>query len=345
MDLTPTHKLEQFGGIDNVHLPTARQAATQTGMITFLNRAEGVDLGNRRNLERRDGYRTVRTISGQWVHSLWSNGDNIALVMSDDKMLRLNVDLTTTILMTGFALRRMSFVQAGLNIYFTNGVEIGCYDDNGVRALATPTDPFKAALKPGHIIEYYNHTLYTAVNNVLYCSDPVFIEQYDIRRGLIPFPSRITMVKAVEDGLWVSDLSRVYFLQGTNMYDFQTIRKSSYPALENSAVATDSVYLNGDNPAQCVIFSTTQGVCVGFSGGSFVNQTIDRYHIPESFIANAAFVRTQKDKYQYLLMGMDVASGETMDIVTRLPLADTTMVHNRAWDLPTFIVEITGTTA
>lgn len=345
MDLTPTHKLEQFGGIDNVQLPTARQATTQAGVIYYLNRAEGVDLGNRRNLERRDGFRSVATVAATWTHSLWSDNDEICLYMADDKMYRLHTDFSSTLLDSGFDLRRMNYAKVGWNVYFTNGSEIGCFESGVVRALTVPTEAFKERMRPGHLMAYYNHSLYVAVNNVLYCSDPVFVEQYDIRKGLIPFPSRITMLSPVLDGLWVSDSKNVYFLQGANMYDFQTIPKATYPALERSAVNTDTVYLSGDNTSQCVVFSTTQGICVGFSGGSFVNQTIDRYHIPKTFIPSDAFMRIRGDKYQYLVMGIDVASGQAMEIVTRLPLADTTMVHNRAWDLPTFIVEIRGTTA
>ena len=76
MKLISSHKINKFGGVDNVNQLLHLQESTKDlGRIHYLLSAENVDLDDERRITRRDGYRTVLSM-GNDLHSLWSDGEN-----------------------------------------------------------------------------------------------------------------------------------------------------------------------------------------------------------------------------------------------------------------------------
>jgi len=342
MKLQPSHKLDQFGGIDNVNIPTELEQVNDAGHTYFFQRAENFDLTNKRNMRRRDGYRVLSSHTN--LHSLWAHGDN-CFFMDGDKLYRLNADFTTTLLLDDFALTPMNYQQVYGKTYFTNGSEIGWIDEDGVSPLPTTTDEFKLTMPPGHLMEFYNQVLYVAVGNIVYCSDPLFPAQYDFRRGLIPFESRITMLKAVDDGLWVSDSEGIYFLNGSTVYDFSSQSRQVSPVIERSAVVIDGRFLGTDSNAKTVIMLTPSGICLGSNGGNFLVPTGDRYHGSEFFIVESAFVRISNDRYQYLVMGRYYQSGAPIELLAGFQVLSMDSEMNNTWSLPFLQVQLTATFA
>jgi hypothetical protein len=342
MNLQSTHQLNQFSGIDNVNVPTDLEQINDSGHTYFFQKAENLDLTNKKNMRRRDGYRIVASLTD--LHSLWSDGDN-CFFMDADKLYRLNADMTHTLLLPGFALRPMNYAMVYGKCYFTNGSEIGWIDDNGVSALPSPTDNFKQPMPPGHLLEFYNQSLYVAVGNILYCSDPTIPAQYDIRHGLIPFKSKITMLKAVDDGLWVSDSEKIYFLQGSTNRDFTVLNRMNVPVLERSAVTIDGRYLGTDSVGKSILMLTSRGICIGSNGGNFLIPTKDRYHGSEFFIVRDAYVRISDNRFQYLVMGYHYPSGESMELQFKFPAPSLDATVNPSWNLPLLHIQMKATTA
>jgi len=321
MKLSQTHKLDQFGGIDNVNVLTELEQINDFGHKYYFQSAKNVDLTNKGHVRRRDGYRTRQTFTGQTVHSLWADGPD-CFFMLDDGLCRLNEDLSYTILLSGFGPLSMNYVKMYNKTFFTNFTEIGWIDEDGVSALPSPTDNFKNPMPAGQLIEAYNNSLYVARGNLLYYSDPTMPAQYDYRRGIIPFPSRITMLKAVDDGLWVSDSENIYFLGGSTGFDFAAAKRAEYAVIERSAVGMDGKYLGTDSVSRSILMLTHQGICLGSTGGNFLNLTDERYHGTEGFIVRDAAVRITRESYQYIIMGYDTASNDTLSLTARMQIPE-----------------------
>lgn len=342
MDLQITHRLDRFGGIDNVNLPTEMEQVDETGHTYFFQQANNLDLTNKRHMRRRDGHRTIHTFNNVKVHSLWSYGNDCFFV-AGDTLYRLNVDLSYTSMLTGLINTPMNYADVFGKIYFTNNVTIGWIDSYGVSSLPAPTDNFKISMPPGHLIEFYNQVLYVASGNILYCSDPAIPAQYDYRQGLIPFKSRITMLKAVDDGLWVSDSEGIYFLNGNTIFDFAFHTKLALPAIERSAVSIDGRFLGTDSKSKNVLMLTSGGICIGSNGGGFLVPTEDRYHGSEFFIVDDAAIRIVDDRYQYLVMGHDYQSDAPIELLAGLQNVSVESGMSQPWSLSMFKVDMTAT--
>lgn len=340
MKLRASHKLDQFGGIDNVNVPTDMELINDFGHTYYFQQSENFDLTNKKNMRRRDGYHVIASLSD--LHSLWSAGDN-CFFMDGDKLYRLNRDMTYTLLLSGFALLPMNYASVYGKTYFTNTSEIGWIDDDGVSALPTPSDVFKLSMPPGHLMEFYNQCLYIAVGNIVYCSDPTLPAQYDYRHGLIPFNNKVTMLKAVDDGLWISDSEGIYFLNGSSARDFSVINRMAVPVIERSAVVIDGRFLGTDSVGKSVLMLTAQGICIGSSGGNFLVPTENRYHGSEYFIVHDASVRITADRFQYLVMGYHYPSGETIALQAGFQIPSLDATGNPTWTIPPLQVQITMT--
>ncbi len=107
-----------------------------------LSVAQNIDIDNSGAISRRPGY-TLRAAGAK--HSLWSDDDEtIVLYVSGTSLMRLNADLSGTVLMTGLtAGLRMAYWKALDRVYFTNGQQSGVLDNGTVRSwgLAVPPQP------------------------------------------------------------------------------------------------------------------------------------------------------------------------------------------------------------
>ena len=99
---------------------------------------------------------------------------------------------------------------------------------------------------PGHLIEYFNGRLYVARDNQIWFSDPMALMRTDKRRNFKQLPSRVTLLSAVEDGIYVSDLERTYFMGGGDPGEVALIDKADYPAIPYTAQKIDAARI-GDS--------------------------------------------------------------------------------------------------
>jgi hypothetical protein len=342
MNLRATHKLDRFGGIDNVNIPTEMEQVNDAGHSYFFQSAVNFDMTNKRHMRRRDGYRLLYDFTVAQLHSLWSHG-NDCFFMAGDGLYRLNDDMSHTLILGGFSSNPMNFASVYGRIYFTNTTDIGWIDSNNISSLSTPTENFKLPMPSGHLMEFYNQVLYVAVGNIIYCSDPSLPEQYDYRHGLIPLQSRVTMLKACDDGLWISDSTGIYFLNGNTIYDFAFQHRMEHPVIERSAVSINGRFLGTDSVGQSVIMLTSVGICIGSNGGNFLMATADRYHGSDHFVVFDAAVRITPDRYQYLIMGYDYLENIPMELQVGLEYPLVSLEANHTWYLPSLQILMTAT--
>jgi hypothetical protein len=78
---------------------------------------------------------------------------------------------------------------------------------------------FGMAPPPGDILEYHNGRIYIANNNILWFTEPLRYGLVKPMKGFLQFPKRITIVKAVDDGLYVCS-DKTYWISGADTPQF-----------------------------------------------------------------------------------------------------------------------------
>jgi len=127
--------------------------------------------------------------------------------------------------------------------------------------------------------------MYISKDNVLWYSQYLAIDWYDMARNYITFDSHIRMIKPVNDGLYVSDSKAIYFLSGPTAPEFKKEKITTYPALEWS----DAVdYVDGKNipdlgfSGPCAWWVTTEGAMVGSPEGNVQNVNEEKIVYPKA---------------------------------------------------------------
>ena len=299
-DITKFQTLERFAGIVNV------DPANRLNPLVLVNnyvrdytyplqQAVNVDIDNTFGISSRPGYTPVLT--GTEIHSLWSDNVN-CLFVDNDILKRFFADWTTLSLRSGLTNgSRMSYAPWNDRIYYTNGYEIGYVKVNTSYDLVDPVREFKAPLPPGKFIAYYRARLYVARDKILYISDPLS-DYYDIRNGYKLFSGEISMVRPVDDGIYVAD-EKVYWLKGAAPDDFE--RDEAYPY---RPIPYTDLQVNGQSVGEGVrgnvaMWTGENGICMGDNAGAVVNITEGRYTFTKSG-QGTGFIRDENNVRHYV---------------------------------------------
>ncbi len=290
-----TYDIGTVAGINNV----ADASRLQPGELLY---ATNVDISDKGEPSRRDGIVKKVTPAGQ-IHSMW--GDNkMCFYVENGTLKRLNNDYTSTTLRTNVANYHMSFAEVNDQYFYSNPSVIGYILNGTDNQFATPTKEFKHAPLPGQIIEYFKGRLYVARNETIWYSDVNYFGEVDRRMNFISFENEITMMKGVDDGLWVSvgDINRqsTYFIAGVTRED-QTLRSfAGYGCIEGSDVKIKDGQKVGEGLSGTVImWASDQGICIGANGGRFINITDGKYNIPDKRYGAGLF-RDEDGMAQYI---------------------------------------------
>jgi hypothetical protein len=129
-------------------------------------------------------------------------------------------------------------------------------------------------LPSGQLIEYYNGRLYVAVGNLVLFTEALRYGLYNPTMHYYMFPERVTLLKAVDDGLYISS-DITYFIGGDpKMHSKGGATPTDltpllpYKAIEGAAC--DLSYTHD------VMWLSERGFIIGSSGGKFKNLTEDR---------------------------------------------------------------------
>ncbi len=268
-------EIQSFLGIDNTSDAVSRSVQRKGGI--YFSTMDNVDIDDNGKPHRRVGYGGA-VVTGTNIRSLWAN-DDICLYAKGTVFCKLNTDDTSTELITDIdATDKFAYVDIGNIVYFSNSSIVGYVStDTGLPyAFSTPTETFKEKMVGGQIFEFYNSRLYAANACNLFFSDATVPTRMDTRKNAIAFPSRITMVKAVSDGIYVSDSDKVHFLSGKSPTEFVSRIVSDIPAAEGMSVSgmvkkrkivTKTVFWIGSNG--CPYEGYSEGIVVAKQGGLF----------------------------------------------------------------------------
>ena len=186
-------------------------------------------------------------------------------------------------------------------VIYTNNQIIGFYHNGTCNNFPLTTEPFKQVLPCGHLLEYFNSRLYVASDEIIRFSDVSALHQFDTRSAVIPMPGKITLMKAVKDGMYVSVLGDgTYFFPGKDALDFTAEKFTDAVAILYSGILVEGDELTqGTGVGNIILWASTQGMFVGYPGGEVKNVSWNHY-LPDEVSRVAAIYRTDLDYSQYI---------------------------------------------
>jgi hypothetical protein len=317
----PSKTFKAFLGTDN----TSDLAADRIkGRGIYLYETDNVDIDDNGKPHRRDGYGS-QVVDSTTIHSWWSDGVT-GLFVDGTTLKRLNTDYSVTSLITGIdPSDRMVYVKVNNQIFFSNNSIVGYIVDGLPYPFTDPNREFKIKMVGGQILEFYNSRLYAASGANLFFSDATIFTQMDKRKNAIAFPGRITMVKAVSGGLYVSADDKTFWLEGDSPFSpFRQTQVSDLGAIEGTAITVDGDYIKGKIQGRTVYW-TDSGGCVqkGFPGG-IITQLQDGLFALSDLVKGTAILKDDHGYSQYVAIcemtpGIGGASGE---ITIPVPIAE-----------------------
>ena len=314
-------RIKRFLGIDNVNESQKVNKGT-------LSVATNVDIRNDQSLSRRKGYAEVA--AGDF-HSLWSNG-KIALAVKDGALVRVFPDYSTQSLgnFPGvdsgvvFVDGKDGFIYCAGHSFFirTDGttvytpipldkieklvyiapdVENYSITDSGMAEGLLNIKKNKTVISGATVLEVYKGKMYAAMDNVLWISDSYdFMRILKLEKNFIHFSTNITAIKATDNGIYVSEEDKVWFLQGSSPSDFNfTVAYEDAGAVRGTDIRARKATIGEQTIAPAIIWTTKEGICVGGDGGQVINVTESKYDMP-NFITGAAMFRQRGGLDQYL---------------------------------------------
>jgi len=134
-------------------------------------------------------------------------------------------------------------------------------------------------LPAGTDLTSYRGRLYSALGSFLFFDESLTPGLYDPRKNFFIFGDLITMVQAVEDGIYVGTPSRVYFLSGTKPSEMKLDVKATNGAFEHSSRLVDANMLDGkmiDTTKPCAVWLSPVGYQIGTPSGNVLSPQADK---------------------------------------------------------------------
>ena len=157
-------------------------------------------------------------------------------------------------------------------------------------------------------ITYFNGRIYMAVGQNIVATIPFGYELVDMLDFISVDGSEITMLRAVEDGIFVGTQRGITFLKGKDLRDFESTLVRESPVLKGSAVYADGMKVTGRKELvglNIVLFTTVDSIVAGLPNGELFNFTYDQYRFSGGGQAAAAFIDTNV-KHQYLVVQQNI---------------------------------------
>jgi hypothetical protein len=148
---------------------------------------------------------------------------------------------------------------------------------------------FLSAPPAGQIVAYFAGRVYVAAGDVIYPSEPLAYELFDLR-NYIPTDGRVTMIAPYENkesldqpgqssGLFIGTDRSCGVLVGTSPENFRYVPKIGYGAIEGALDYVEgTVFEDGRYGVNGIpMWLTTQGICAGMPDMEIRNLTRARY--------------------------------------------------------------------
>lgn len=298
--------LGSFSGIRNT---VSRERLQQGELMSAVN----VDIDDAGQLRRRRGRRRVAT--GSW-HSICTIGGG-TLGVKDGQLGFMNASGQHNAL--GYVGDDpLCYTQVGNTVYFSSRSVSGKVErmailpwgEQGagewVSPVVRPTATLGAvagkqltAPPNASEIEAWKGRIYLAVDNVIWATELYLYDKVDASKNYIMLEDDVTMIRGVEDGLYVGTTRQLLFLQGTLSEGLKQSIVMESPVVAGSSVlvpwskahprARTQPVPEGNGP----MFMTGDGICLGLDNGEVYNLTQERTVFPTAVRAAALYREDQ----------------------------------------------------
>lgn len=249
-----------------------------------------VDINKYFKIKSRSG--RSKKLTGDYKN-LWSDNSVIfATKGADLYTLTLDSDLSMSevLVKQNVGVEVMNYGSIGGLVYLTNNISMLAYEDGAIRSLRSTDIQFRKTMPSGYLLELYRSRMFIAKTietfgddssgvseykrsqEILMQSEAGNYERYDTRddKSWQSFPSKLTMIKSVGNGLFVS-ADKMYFLDGTHLGagGMRMSKVDDYPAIVGTAKGVRGAMIAGEYYDNAVLWETELGICIGGPGGSF----------------------------------------------------------------------------
>jgi len=270
----------------NVKIDPARLTFDPGTGIDDLAVAVNVDHDRTGRVGRRKGFAATAITTA--CHSLWCDGGE-ALYVAGSTLCRLSPSYTSQTLASVTSGARMSYFQLDTRAFWMNGYEKG-YIEAGVNnawvkgAYVGPDTTRQLSDPPvGHLIAYEHGRAWVAQGAVVWYSPAYTLNAFDLARDFLPFESRLTMLGPVKGGVFFSTDQSIYFGAGADPRAMELLQVANYPAIEGTMAKFDmKKFGDGSQGGVGLIWTSTEGVCIGTPGGEFINLTSKNLVYPKA---------------------------------------------------------------
>jgi hypothetical protein len=287
-------------GLNNT-VESTRLAFDEKTSMGELATAYNVDVDSRGRVSRRPGWNKVASFYGS---DMFCEGGD-CLFVGGTSLYQLLPDYTRKGLRSGLTPNaRLSCAQAPDRIFYTNGFENGYVRQGAswvwqVGEYVGPDTSRTFSNPPiGQLVEFYAGRTFVAKGRHLLWSEGFNWGAFDLARNFLSYGTDITMVKAVNDGLFLSDQTTTYFIGGRNPKEFEQIVVAPYSAIPYTVARVQQAYVTDKKRGKVIIWATNMGLCAGSDGGQFENATLGKLTYPTCSEGTAAALA---DKYIVLL--------------------------------------------
>jgi len=149
---------------------------------------------------------------------------------------------------------------------------------------------FMEPLPGGHIIRHFKARLYVANGNVLWFSEAFRYGLRKTNKDFFQFPSKITIVQPVSDGLYVV-ADKTYFLAGTEPKNMQQTVVSTDYGIEGTGIAVGGNSFGFESDTEVGYWFSNTGAVLGLPGGALKNITEDRLALEQDLSLGATMYK------------------------------------------------------
>jgi hypothetical protein len=284
-------EINKFLGLDNKN---AHEALLDRGAgKSFLPEAVNVDISSTFAVSRRKGFSLA---SAGAYHSLWSNqSGTISFAVRDGQLVRISPDLSETVL-GAMSERRLSYADTGAGIYLSDGQNVWSTDGSSIALVSrvgsynwpsnldvNPQDDEQALDAPpaGSQLAWLFGRLWVVVPEGVFYSRPYQPELFDLRKDYLDLPG-ISVIGAVDDGIFFGTGSGVYFLAGGNPNEPERFNQvSDCGAVAGTLLTTrGEIFKSANLAGTVVVWESTRGKIIGTKGGGIIETTGDHTSYP-----------------------------------------------------------------
>lgn len=161
-------------------------------------------------------------------------------------------------------------------------------------------------------IVFYRGRLYMSSGTTIWHTEPWNYELVSLDRNFVYFDSKVTMLEAVETGLWVGTRDKSFFLSGSDpMADggFQLRTKTATGCINGASTVIDSFVMGreGIPGGKVAIWASRDGIFAGDGNGNLIDMTSNYFVPPDADEGWACFEKNPD--VTRVLFGFKTTSG------------------------------------